>query len=69
MAAKNDPSQSTSLVVPLIWSAAMRGAIDDHVRVQSMLDIESDLAQAEATSVSSRERSGPDRLRVPRRTI
>jgi 3-carboxy-cis,cis-muconate cycloisomerase len=29
-------------------SAAMRGAIDDHARLQRMLDVEAALAQAEA---------------------
>jgi 3-carboxy-cis,cis-muconate cycloisomerase len=39
---------SSALLAPLFSSAAMRAAVDDHARVQRMLDVEAALARAEA---------------------
>jgi len=43
-----DPLTSSALLTPLISSAAMRAVLDDHARLQRMLDFEAALARAEA---------------------
>ncbi len=42
------PLLSSSLLAPLISSAAMRAVVDDRARLQRMLDFEAALARAEA---------------------
>src|SRR5258708_37171945 len=46
--AMTSPAVQSSLLTPLISSAAMRAILDDRARVQRMLDFEVALARAEA---------------------
>jgi 3-carboxy-cis,cis-muconate cycloisomerase len=60
MTAMTNRSQSASLFAPLFSSAAMCGAVDDLVRLQRMLDVESALARAEAdVGVIPKSAAGP----------
>jgi 3-carboxy-cis,cis-muconate cycloisomerase len=43
-----EPLLSSSLFAPMFSSAAMRAAVNDHARLQHMLDVEAALARAEA---------------------
>jgi 3-carboxy-cis,cis-muconate cycloisomerase len=43
-----EPLLSSSLFAPMFSSAAMRAAVNDHARLQRMLDVEAALARAEA---------------------
>src|SRR5581483_12150649 len=44
----SNPLSPSSLLTPLISSAAMRAIVDDRARLQRMLDFEAALARAEA---------------------
>ena len=60
--AMTDPLAPSSLLTPLISSAAMRAILDDRARLQRMLDFEVALARAEAAiGVIPSARQRPDR--------
>ena len=66
-AAMTNPLAPSSLLTPLISSAAMRAIVDDRARLQRMLDFEAALARAEAAvGVIPALASRPDRRGLPR---